>query len=145
LQQIENSDKQSKRASYLLIWNIQALLANAYNAQNNAAEAEKWFQRSIDTIEKAATEHGPYGTNIRDNVPIFDDYVAFLIAHNQNEKALQVAQLGRARTLMPEADGPPRAENTRAWIAAVQQYLRRNHTVLLSYFATNKDCYLWTL
>ncbi len=145
LHQIESSDKQHNHVSYLLIWNIQALLANAYDAENNLVEAEKWFQRSIETVEKAATNHGRFGTDIRDNVPVFDDYVAYLIAHKQNEKALQVAQLGRARTLMAEADGPRRAENTHAWTAAIQQYLHRNHIVLLSYFATGKDCYLWTL
>lgn len=145
--QLETEDRQNGKVHYMLRWYIQAQLASDYAAQNNAAEAEKWFQHGIDTAEEAAgkMKHEEFRTAMRDNIPVFDDYVAFLVAHGQNEKALQVAQLGRARTLMPDVDGPRRPVNTRAWIADIQQYLRRNHAVLLSYFASNKDCYLWTL
>jgi len=147
LHQTADADKQSHNVRYLFRWYIQAALANAYAAENNDAEAEKWFQRSIDTIEEAANtmKHQEFQTAIRDNMPVFDDYVTFLVDHKQNEKALQVAQLGRARTLVPDDDGLRRPVNTQAWVASIQQYLRRNHAVLLAYFATTQDCYLWTL
>ena len=147
LHDIEEADKQNHSAQYLLRWYVQAELAHDYAAKNNAEEAEKWFQRGIDTVEEAASKmkHEEYRTDIRDNMPVFDDYVAFLISQKQYDKAFQIAQLGRARTLMPDVDGPRRPVNTQAWVAAIQQYLRRNHAVLLSYFASNKDCYLWTL
>jgi CHAT domain-containing protein len=144
---IEDTDKQNHSVHYLLRWNVQAELAHDYAAENNADEAEKWFQRGIDTVEEAASKMKGEGfqTDIRDNTPVFDGYVAFLVGHQQKEKALQVAQMGRARTLMPDIGGQRRPINTQAWVAAIQQYLRRNHAVLLSYFASNKDCYLWTL
>jgi CHAT domain-containing protein len=147
LHSVEEADKQAHTVHYRLRWYIQAELARDYAAGNDTAEAEKWFQRGIDTAEEAANrmKSEEFRTDIRDNMPVFDDYVTFLVEHQQKEKALQVAQLGRARTLMAATERPRRPVNTQAWITAIQQYLHRNHAVLLSYFATDKNCYLWTL
>jgi CHAT domain-containing protein len=147
LQQLESEDQQSGKVRYRLKWVIQARLAHDCAAQGDAGEAEQWFQRSLVTVEEATKKmkREEFRTAIRDNMPVFDGYVSFLIAQNQREKALQVGQLGRARTLMQSVEGPRRPENTKAWLAGVQNYLRRNNSVLLSYFATEKECYLWTI
>ena len=70
--------------------------------QGNTGEAEKWFQRSIATMDAGAKtlKHQELRTALRDNTPIYDGYVAFLIGQKQYAKALHVAQLGRARTLL---------------------------------------------
>ena len=66
------------------------------------------FRRSIATIDAAAKsmKHQELRTSLRDNTPVYDGYVAFLIAQKQYAKALQVAQLGRARTLLLDEEKP---------------------------------------
>jgi CHAT domain-containing protein len=151
LQQVETEDAQGHAVRYKLIRLIQSRLAFTYAAQGNPAEAEKWFQRSIATIDAAANsmKHQEFRTALRDNIPVYDGYVSFLIGQKQYAKALQVAQLGRARTLLlDEEEGNPKKltpEDARIWLSKIQRYLARDKSVLLSYFETQDECYLWTV
>lgn len=147
LQQFEDEDRQSGRARYLLRWSAQIEIARVYAAQDDVVEANTWFQHSIDTMEEAINKRKleEFRTAIRDNFPIFDDYVAFLISQKRYDRALQIAQLDRAKTLLQDEDAPRHVENAKVWLAKIQQYLRRNNSVLLSYFASKNECYLWTV
>lgn len=147
LQQVQNEDEQRHSARYRLRWAIQSHLARVYAAEHNLSEAEKWFKSSIVTVEEAARrmKRVEFSTAIRDNLPVFDGYVTFLIDQKREDKALQVAQEGRGRTLMQSADLPRHPESSRVWLAKIQSYLRRNKSVLFSYFATEKECYLWAI
>jgi CHAT domain-containing protein len=152
LQQVENDDHQRDAVRYRLNWLIQVRLARVYAAQGNRAEAEKWFQRSIATMDAAANtmKHEEFRTSLRDNTPVYDGYVAFLIAQKQYARALHVAQLGRARTLLlgeekKPTTKPPAADDAQVWLAKIHRYLARDKAVLLSYFETNDECYLWTV
>jgi CHAT domain-containing protein len=151
LQQVEKEDTQRGAVRYRLKWSIQSRLASYYALQGDSAQAEKWFQESIDTIEDAARrmKHPELGTSLRDNIPVYDGYVTFLIAQKQYAKALHVAQQGRARTLLLDEEKPntkkPVAEDAKVWFAKIQHYLARQKSVLLSYFETQDECYLWTV
>ncbi len=147
LKELENEDQQSGKVHYRLKWVIQAQLARNYAAQHEADEAEKWFQRSIVTMDEAAKtmKREDFRTAIRDNTPVYDEYVRFLIEQKRDDEALQVAQSGRARTLVQDMNGARRPESTKVWLAKIQSYLRRNNSMLLSYFATEKECYLWAI
>ena len=151
LEQLETADPHHT-FNYIPIRFMQSQLALNYAAQGNAAEADKWFQRSIATIDDAARsiKHQELRTSLRDNIPVYDGYVAFLIAQKQYAKALQVAQQGRARTLLldeekPNAKKPVIAEDAKVWFAKVQHFLAHDKSVLLSYFETADECYLWTV
>ena len=39
----------------------------------------------------------------------------------------------------------PVAEDAKAWLSKIQHYLARDKSVLLSYFETADECYLWTV
>ena len=151
LQQVETDDARQHVFHYKLIWDIQSRLARAYAAQGDPAEAEQWFLRSIATVDTAAKsmKHEEFRTALRDNMPVYDGYVTFLIAQKQLAKALQVAQLGRARTLLLGEEGPtakkPVSEDAKVWLSRIQHYLERDKSVLLSYFETYQECYLWTV
>ncbi|HEV7521823.1 MAG TPA: CHAT domain-containing tetratricopeptide repeat protein [Candidatus Angelobacter sp.] len=150
LQQVENDDQQTGAVRYRLNWLIQSRLARVYAAQGNPAEAEKWFQRSIATMDAAANtmKHEEFRTSLRDNTPVYDGYVAFLVAEKQYARALHVAQLGRARTLLLDQGKPAKksvAEDPKVWLSNIQHYLGHNNAVLLSYFETEDECYLWTV
>ena len=77
LQDLENEDQQSGKVRYRLKWVIQARLARDYAAQGDAGEAEKWFKRSIATVDEAAKKmkHEEFRTAMRDNMPVYDGYV----------------------------------------------------------------------
>jgi CHAT domain-containing protein/Tfp pilus assembly protein PilF len=151
LQQQEADDARDHLFHFKQIWWIQSRLAKDYALQDNPAEAEKWFQRSIATMDAGAKtlKHPELRTALRDNTPIYDGYVAFLIAQKRFADALQVAQLGRARTLLlDEEEGnskKPATEDARIWLSKIQRYLARDKSVLLSYFETQDECYLWTV
>ncbi len=151
LEQVESEDAEKHVFRYKLIRVIQSHLAFTYSAQGNPTEAEKWFQRSIATIDAAANsmKHQEFRTALRDNIPVYDGYVTFLIAQKQIAKALQVAQLGRARTLLFDEEKPTAekrvAEDAKGWLSRIQRYLGRDKSVLLSYFETQDECYLWAV
>ncbi len=147
LQQVEDEDRKGEKGSYWMKWIVQKELARNYATQGDAANADMWFQRSISTAEETAKKmkREELATAIRDNVPVFDGYVSFLVAQKQPENALQAAQLGRAKTLTESLTNSPRQKSAKAWVAEIQRYLRQNNSVLLSYFSTDKECFLWTI
>lgn len=151
LQQVETEDAQQGVFHYKRTWSIQSRLARNYATQNNNIDAEKWFQRSIHTVDEAAKrmKREELRTSVRDNMPVYDAYVAFLIAQNRFSEALKVAQSGRARTLLLDEKKPgakkPATEDAKVWLSKIQHYLARDKSVLLSYFETADECYLWTV
>src|SRR5262249_50048996 len=126
---------------------IQARLAHLYAAEKRDQEADLWFQRSIATVKEAADtmKHAQFSAAILGNMPVFDDYVAFLIGRGEKVKALQVAQSGRARTLAQGLGFSAKQEDPKIWLARIQAFLRPQKAVILSYFASQKECYLWTI
>lgn len=151
LQQAEPEDAHQHPLDFKQIWRIQSRLASDYALRGDAVEAEKWFQSSIATIDAAAKsmKNPGLGTSLRDNTPIYDGYVTFLIGQKQFAKALKVAQLGRARTLLVDEEKPtsktPAADDAKIWLSKLQHYLAHDKSVLLSYFETADECYLWTV
>jgi CHAT domain-containing protein len=151
LQHQKAEDAQQHLFNFKQVWLIQSRLASAYAAQGSSAEAEKWFQRSIATMDAGAKtlKHPELRTALRDNTPIYDGYVTFLVAQKRFAKALQVAQAGRARTLLLDEEKPtsktPVTDDTKIWLSKIQRYLARNKSVLLAYFETADKCYLWTV
>jgi len=151
LQQVETENAHQPRFDFKQMWRIQSRLASDYALQGDTVEAEKWFQRSIHTVDEAAKsmKREELRTSVRDNMPVYDAYVAFLIAQKRFAEALKVAQLGRARTLLLNEEETtsktPVADNANAWLLNIQRYLARDKSVLLSYFETADECYLWTV
>ncbi|MGZ4865826.1 MAG: CHAT domain-containing protein [Candidatus Angelobacter sp.] len=82
-------------------------------------------------------------------MPVYDAYITFLIAQKNPAKALQVAQSGRARTLLLDEEKPTAkksvAVDAKVWLSRIQRYLGLDKSVLLSYFETQDECYLWTV
>jgi len=149
LQVVESEDPQHV-FQYKLLWGIQSRLARYFAALNNNTEAEKWFNSSIATIDAATRPMTPAAaSSLRGNIPVYDGYVAFLVAQKQYAEALHIAQQGRARTLLLDEEKSnakkPVAEDAKAWLSKIQHYLARDKSVLLSYFETQDESYLWTV
>ena len=151
LQKVEADDARQHLFHFRQIRALQSRLARNYVLQEDSGEAEKWFQRSIATIDAGVKrmKHQELRTSLRDNIPVYDGYVAFLIAQKRVAEALHVAQLGRAQTLLldEEEANPkkPTTEDVKVWLSKIQHYLGHEKSVLLSYFETRDECYLWTV
>ena len=99
---------------------IEDALANLYAGRHRSAQADLWYRKSIRTFEdqRAAVKDEelrlPFFAN---GDALYRDYAEFLIASQKQEKALQLLDIGRAKTLA-EGLGPanqksgPRPENT---------------------------------
>jgi CHAT domain-containing protein len=129
----------------LVEWNIEAQLARMYAMQGNPKLADRWYRKSIATMEDVAAhmQQTEFKIGTLDSWPIFDGYIAFLNAQKEPERALQVAQLARSRTLTQELGFTTQDENARAWVHKIQAMLRARRSVLLAYYEAEHEAYAW--
>ncbi len=124
-------------------------LANLYAARHQSAQADLWYRKSIHTFEeqRAAVKDEELRLPFFANADtLYRDYADFLIASQKQEKALQLLDLGRARTL---ADGlgsaqqksDPRPENT----VDAQAVARKLNSTILFYSLGPEKSYLWVV
>jgi CHAT domain-containing protein len=128
---------------------IENALANLYAARHQSALADLWYRKSISTFEdrRAAV------TDLELRLPFFAngdalyrDYADFLIASQKQERALQLLDIGRARTLA-EGLGPadqksnPRPENA----VDAQAVARKLNAAILFYSLGPEKSYLWAV
>jgi CHAT domain-containing protein len=134
---IESSRTKSQR------WEAQARLAQFYVLANNASDAETNFLRAIETAADARNDikgeelRLSFGALVRETN---EDYIRFLLSTNRAPAALQVAEWSRAQTL-DEALG---AQAIRRSIDP-QRIARDRGAVILSYWLTPKQSYVWTI
>jgi CHAT domain-containing protein len=120
-------------------------LARLYAKQGKWESADLWFRKGISTMEDAAAHlrETPFKIGLLNSWPIFDDYIGFLYAQNEWQRALQVAQLARARNLAEDLGFKPHKDNPRAWVRSIEAMLRTRHSVLLAYYEAEHEAYAW--
>lgn len=128
-------------------WMVEAELARVYAAQGKPLWADGWFQKSINTMveEAARRKNVEFRIAMLGNLPIFDDYIAFLFQQNRPERALQVAQLARARTLTEQLGFKPAKDDAANWVNKIKSMLRDRRSVLLAYYEAEHETYAWIL
>lgn len=129
----------------LVEWNVEAKLANAYAKQGKPELADRWYRKGISTMENAAAQmqQTEFKIAMLDSWPIFDDYIAFLFQRKRPERALQVAQLARARTLSQQLGFKQAIENASKWVNQIKSMLQARHSVLLAYYEAEHQTYAW--
>lgn len=140
----------------LLLWRLEADLANNYAVQNKDDLADKWFNKALKTTEdafarlasgrsqsKAPQSEDPQMTFL-DSAPFYSAYISFLIDRNKPADALAVAELGRARTLAEATDRRTRTKALKD-IKRVQAHLSPGKEVVLAYFLGDDKSYLWAI
>lgn len=128
-------------------WMVEAELARVYAGQGSTGSADEWFQKSIQTMAEGAGGRKvvEFKVAMLDNWPIFDDYIAFLFQQNRPERALQVAQLARARTLSEQLGFKPTREDAAKWVNKIRSMLRMRRSVLLAYYEAEHETYAWVV
>jgi CHAT domain-containing protein len=126
---------------------IENALANFYAGKKQTARAELWYRKSILTFEdqRAAIKDEelrlPFFAN---GDSLYRDYADFLIKLQKPEEALQLLDIGRARTL---AEGLGLAKEQAGAYPAVdaQAVARKFNATILFYSLGPEKSYLWAV
>lgn len=130
-----------------LRWQAQSDLANLYVAENEIAKADAMFEQALHTVEKArdVIKQEYRRMSILDAWPFYDDYIRFLVRQNNAAKALQIAEFSRGRTLAEAFENSQPQRTDRLQISAAQIPLRKHNQVILAYWVSEQESYLWAL
>jgi len=124
----------------------QARLADLYVRQGDP-RADAQFRSAIATIEgrQAGLTKDDYKFfYLSSLVRFYQNYVDFLVRHHDTDRALEVVESSRARILTErtKARGPaPRGVNA----SSLKALARSSRRILLSYWLTDKQSYLWAI
>ena len=130
-----------------LRWEIENALANLYAGKHQSKQADLWYRKSIDTFEDrraAAREEELRLPFFANGDRLYRDYADFLIASQKHEEALQLLDIGRARTV---ADGlglaKPDAQPEHG--VDVQEVARKLEGEILFYSLGPEKSWLWAI
>jgi CHAT domain-containing protein len=131
-------------ADVSLRWQAQADLADLYVDWGKVAEADRAFADAIRIVEKARSKITQVEQRISflDAGPFFDGYVRFLMEHGKTTRAMQVAEISRARTLVEGLSIDPSKSGNN--LQQPQRALRPGE-IILAYWLSEKESYLWVV
>jgi CHAT domain-containing protein len=131
-----------------LRWDIENALANLNREEHQPRDAERWYQKSIHTFETQRSSVQdeelklPFFAN---GDALYRDYAEFLIESHRSDEALQLLDLGRARTL-EEGLGVTRASSqARTQAVNPQQIAAKLNAVILFYSLGADKSWLWAV
>jgi CHAT domain-containing protein len=130
-------------------WEIENALASFYACRKQPKQADLWYLKSIRTFEdqRAAVNDVelrlPFFAN---GDALYRDYADFLIASKKEKQALQLLDIGRAKTLA-EALGQANEESHSKPEPAVdaESVARRLNATILFYSLGSEKSYLWAV
>ncbi|HZR56538.1 MAG TPA: CHAT domain-containing protein [Terriglobales bacterium] len=131
-----------------LKWEAEHELARLYESENHADSAEQEYRASLTTFETARSslQHEeselPFLTNAS---RIYDDYIHFLVAEGKTDRALQVADYSRARTLAEGLGFLQKGTTFSPAALNAQDVARRAGGTILFYSLGEKQSYLWAI
>ncbi len=129
-----------------LSWELHGALARAYMATSRAREADAEFRAALGSLE--AVRVGLARADDRITMfsmlrRFYEDYVEFLVASGDRERALWVVEQSRGRMLRERLgdSGPEVAGN----VDALRRSARAAGAVLLSYWLAPRRSFLWVV
>jgi CHAT domain-containing protein/predicted negative regulator of RcsB-dependent stress response len=140
---LQLNDKSTQSPSLRV--DVENALANFYAARHQSAKADLWYRKSIHSFEqrRAAVKDEelrlPFFAN---GDQVYRDYAYFLIDSQKQEAALQLLDIGRAKTLA-EGLGLPdvRPEQT----VDIQAVARKLKGSILFYALGSEKSWLWSV
>lgn len=131
-----------------LKWEAEARLAKLYDDEDLPEQAEKEYQKSINTIEVARSSVSSDEsrlTFLASGIEFYEDYVGFLIEHGRELEALKIAELSRARTLAQGLVSTAQARPISAREIRPQVTAQKWKATLLFYWIGQQQSYLWVI
>ncbi|MBI2680418.1 MAG: CHAT domain-containing protein [Candidatus Solibacter usitatus] len=129
-----------------IAWEAHGGLAQLYQAQGKASQAEEEYRAAIAVIDKEwlALSDQSKITFLSNIIEFYRAYVGFLAEGKQVERALEIAETSRARLLAQKLEGLstalPRFQAKDATGLAAA-----SHSILLSYWLAPERSYLWVV
>ncbi|MFZ0420142.1 MAG: CHAT domain-containing protein [Candidatus Sulfotelmatobacter sp.] len=137
-----------QKSDLSLRWQAQNDLAELYEHDHRLAEADKQYQRALATIEqsRATLQHEEFKLPFLANAAhLYDDYIRFLVEQGKDQRALQVADYSRARTLAEGLGVLPKNWPADAPALNAQKIARQAHATILFYWLGRERSYLWAI
>jgi CHAT domain-containing protein len=131
-----------------LRWQAQNSLARLYEQENQFSAADKQYRKALATIEqaRAALQHEEFKLPFLANAAhLYDDYIHFLVSRGKDQRALQLADYSRARTLAEGLGVLPKNAPADALTLDPQQIARQAHATILFYWLGRERSYLWAI
>ncbi len=120
---------------------IEQQLGSVYWAENNTAQADLMFRKSLKTAERAlAKVREDHRASFLDEYPFFDPYVRFLVAHGNTLQALELSERGRTAAQFANLTASRKLD-----IKAIKAKLKRAQQIILVYQLTNEESLLWVI
>lgn len=129
-----------------VVWNAHAGLAALYGAGGRWAEAERHFQEASRLLEhrRDALRREEWRLTFQARARrLYEEYVDFLMSSGQTERALEVAEMSRARVLLAKLGIGP--GGVRPDAVAFRRLAGRLRAVLLSYWIAPKRSFAWVV
>jgi CHAT domain-containing protein/Tfp pilus assembly protein PilF len=130
-----------------LQWEIDNALGDFYMARHQLRQAETWYRKSIDVFEAQRNTVQneelklPFFAN---GDSLYQDYAELLIQSGRSEQALQVLDLGRARTLHEGLNGTEKRTQPAQPFNAQSVARKLKSTILFYSLGPNKSS-LWAI
>ena len=131
-----------------LRWQAQNDLARLYEQEHRLTAADKQYRDALATIEqaRASLQHEEFQLPFLANAAhLYDDYIRFLLAQGKDQRALQLADYSRARTLAEGLGVLPKKVSVEATALNAQQIARDAHATVLFYWMGRERSYLWAI
>jgi len=131
-----------------LRWDIEDALANYYSDKHNGPQAERWYRKAIQTFEakrdsvKNEELKLPFFGN---GDVLYRDYANFLISSNRGSEALELLDIGRARTLEEGLGTAIRNSASLREDVGPQATARKHNATILFYSLGPDKSYLWAV
>lgn len=130
-----------------LRWVAQDRMGRVYEDLGQTNNADRWYRMAVDSgIAVSDTfNHQEYKISFLSNLPVYNDYIEFLIRSKQPIRALRMAESGRSKVLAKTLGRSPDVDDASAWLASVQSELARSSKVALAYWMSDAQLYIWVI
>lgn len=108
----------------------------------DSAEANAEYEKGLAVIDERGRRFGPTYLDLR--IQSFKEYADLLISQHDEDRALQVVESSRARTLREKLNLPP-LKIDQIDLKKVQEYARKNRSVLVSYSLAPQRSFVWVV
>lgn len=120
-------------------------LGNVYWQENKTIDADRTYQNAIEHAEAVVAKLPPrYQMSFLDEDPFYDSYVRFLVAHDRNLEALQIAERGRGQILSQALQDKPGTKSVFD-LKALQAVLKKRNQIALAYSLTDDESFVWVI
>jgi len=147
-EQIFDEVIQDKKSDLSLRWEAMHDLAQLYEREHAPRKADQEYRAALSALENARSSlhHEEYRLPFLTNAArVYEDYIHFLVQQGKPKVALQMADYGRAQTLI---EGLGVVQNARSFSVGnvdPEQIARKMKAVILFYSLGQKSSYLWAV